>query len=108
MPDIKTRDGFNKKKIKVLDKTIIVSEKTKESLVNIKNKYSSLENKEQSENEYASNRITKSSEYVSNKVIDHSRQVLKNQKNKVIKNINRKRISKVKVKRKSKSLKIKV
>lgn len=30
MSDIKTRDGFNKKKIKVLDKTIIVSEKTKE------------------------------------------------------------------------------
>ena len=105
MSDIKTRDGFNKKKIKVLDKTIIVSEKTKESLVNIKNKYSSLENKEQSENEYASNRITKSSEYVSNKVIDHSRQILKNQKNKVIKIVNRKRLSKVKGKRKGKSIK---
>ena len=70
MKDIKIKDRTNTF-IKTLDKSVIVSEKTKDNLVSTKEKINNANDKSKSQVEYASEKITKGtkdSAYVSTKV----------------------------------------
>ena len=70
MKDIKIKDRTNTF-IKTLDKSVIVSEKTKDNLVSTKEKINNANDKSKSQIEYASEKITKGtkdSAYVSTKV----------------------------------------
>ena len=65
MSKIKTKEVI-KGTIKNLDKGAIVAERTKDNLVNIKEKVNSSYSKDDEVNEYASNKV----EFTSNRVID--------------------------------------
>lgn len=105
MSNIKTKESLNNKTIRVLDKSTVITEKTKDSLVNIKNKTNISDNKEQNEIEYGSNKIKQSSEYLSNKMVDCSNRGIKNIKNKFIKMKNREQLLSIKQKSKLKNIK---
>lgn len=70
MANIKTRNSISKKTIKTLNKSLVFSEKTKDSLVDIKDKAISTSENEQNEFEYGSNKINDIAGYSSNILVN--------------------------------------
>ena len=73
MADIKTRN-IVKGTIKTIDKSVVATEKTKDNIVNVKNKSESATNpEERNANEYATNKITNAGKVI----VDNSGKIKK-------------------------------